>query len=145
MLTSWRLIFADRRWRQGFPSLTFYRVPFVSHYFGSTLRQARLIKPCTGILIYGPPGCGKTLLAQAVAKQSGAAFISVKASTLMRRSGVAGGMGGSDAAHGRAGYSNVMVRAVFSLAQKIQPCIIFLDEADGLCFKREEGDAGTDR
>lgn len=120
-------------------------------------RQARLIKPCTGILIYGPPGCGKTLLAKAVAKQSGAAFISVKASTLMGRPGgaspydpagsIGGGGGGvrEQGAGGGAGYSSVMVRAVFSLARKIQPCIVFFDEADGLCFKREEGDGAASR
>jgi len=121
--------------------------------------QARLIKPCTGILIYGPPGCGKTLLAKAVAKQSGAAFISVKASTLMGRRGGAspigpagsigggggGGGGGDQGAAGGAGHSSVMVRAVFSLARKIEPCIVFFDEADGLCFKREEGDGAANR
>ncbi|CAM9096542.1 unnamed protein product, partial [Ectocarpus sp. 6 AP-2014] len=116
------------------------------------LYPARLIKPCTGILIYGPPGCGKTLIARAVAKQSGAAFLSVKASTLMRTSGGGGG-GGSDrrsndspgGGGGGVGHSSVMVRAVFSLARKVQPCIVFLDEADGLCYKREEGDRAVNR
>lgn len=110
-----------------------------------TSRQARLIKPCTGVLIYGPPGCGKTLLARAVAKQSGAAFISVKASTLIRQPGLSrmGGAAGGGGIGG--GYSSLMVRAVFSLAKKIQPCVIFFDEADGLCLKREEGDAGSER
>lgn len=46
---------------------------------------------------------------------------------------------------GGVGHSSVLVRALFTLAQKIQPCIIFFDEADGLCFRREEGDAGPDR
>lgn len=116
--------------------------------------QARLIKPTTGILIYGPPGCGKTLLARAVAKQSGAAFLSVKASTLVRKpyafgvpAGSGGGAGGGpgDGGEGGMGHASLMVRAVFSLARKIQPCIIFLDEADGLCFKREEGDSVASR
>lgn len=128
--------------------------------------KARLIKPCTGILIYGPPGCGKTFLAKAVAKQSGAAFISVKASTLIGRAdrpckasagdvaGVARGrIGGADSTSrggnfpggGVLGRSSLMVRALFSLARKIQPCIIFLDEADGLCFRREQTDSGPDR
>ncbi|CAM9557556.1 unnamed protein product, partial [Hapterophycus canaliculatus] len=130
----------------------------------SDLYPARLIKPCTGILIYGPPGCGKTLLARAVAKQSGAAFISVKASTLMRRptrstsSQERGWTSVSDndqGANRRArargmvdgtGLSRAtMVRAVFSLARKVQPCIVFFDEADGLCFKRQEGDGAAIR
>lgn len=126
----------------------------------TTTLQARLIKPCTGILIYGPPGCGKTLLAKAVAKQSGAAFISVKTSTLTRKpggisssdaglhGGGGGGVGGGQVTGGGGtgvGHSSVMVRAVFSLAQKIQPCIVFFDEADGLCFKREEGDGAVNR
>ncbi|CAN0573010.1 unnamed protein product, partial [Laminaria digitata] len=108
--------------------------------------QARLIKPCTGILVYGPPGCGKTLLARAVAKQSGAAFLSVKASTLVRKPyafGGPAGVGGGGGGGGGVGHASVMVRAVFSLARKIQPCILFFDEADGLCFKREEGDSGA--
>ncbi|CAM9750365.1 unnamed protein product, partial [Ectocarpus fasciculatus] len=111
------------------------------------LYPARLIKPCTGILIYGPPGCGKTLIARAVAKQSGAAFLSVKASTLMRTSASGGGGGGSERRSNDSpggggdgvGHSSVMVRAVFSLAQKIQPCIVFLDEADGLNNNRGPG------
>ncbi|CAN0413639.1 unnamed protein product, partial [Ectocarpus sp. 12 AP-2014] len=118
------------------------------------LYPARLTKPCTGILIYGPPGCGKTLIARAVAKQSGAAFLSVKASTLMRTSAAAAAAAaGSDGRSndspsgggGGIGHSSVMVRAVFSLAQKVQPCIVFLDEADGLCYKREEGDRAVNR
>lgn len=110
------------------------------------------MKPSTGILVYGPPGCGKTLLARAVAKQSGAAFLSVKASTLVRKphafggpAGGGGGGAGGGGGGGGMGNASVMVRAVFSLARKIQPCIIFLDEADGLCFKREEGDSGASR
>ncbi|CAM9191066.1 unnamed protein product [Ectocarpus sp. 4 AP-2014] len=113
------------------------------------LYPARLIKPCTGILIYGPPGCGKTLIARAVAKQSGAAFLSVKASTLIRTSAAAGSDRRSNdspsGGGGGVGHSSVMVRAVLSLAQKVQPCIVFLDEADGLCYKREEGDRAVNR
>lgn len=74
----------------------------------------------------------------------------------MRRPRSSGGSGGGGGGRGEgganrggggrgAGHSSVMVRALFSLAQKIQPCIIFFDEADGLCFKREEGDCGPDR
>lgn len=62
----------------------------------------------------------------------------------MKRSGAGLAAGGSGSGGG-AGQASVMVRAVFSLARKIQPCIVFFDEADGLCFKREEGDAGAGR
>lgn len=65
----------------------------------------------------------------------------------MKRSGAgpAAGGGGRFRADGEGHAASVMVRAVFSLARKIQPCIVFFDEADGLCFKREEGDAGAGR
>lgn len=70
----------------------------------------------------------------------------------MRRPGVTDGSGSSHSGGaasggggGGVGQSSAMVRAVFSLAKKIQPCIVFFDEADGLCFRREEGDAGADR
>lgn len=56
-----------------------------------------------------------------------------------------GGSVGGDRGGGGIGRSSVMVRAVFSLAQKIQPCVVFFDEADGLCLRRMEGEAGANR
>lgn len=66
-----------------------------------------------GVLLYGPPGCGKTLIAKATAKASGCRFINLQASTL------------TDKWYGE---SQKLTAAVFSMAVKIQPCIIFIDE-----------------
>ncbi len=66
-----------------------------------------------GVLLYGPPGCGKTLIAKATAKASGCRFINLQPSTL------------TDKWYGE---SQKLTAAVFSLAVKIQPCIVFIDE-----------------
>jgi SpoVK/Ycf46/Vps4 family AAA+-type ATPase len=80
----------------------------------------------TGLLLYGPPGTGKTLLAKAVAKESGATVLEVSASEL------------NDMYVGE-GEKNV--KAVFSLAKKLSPCVVFLDEADSILGSRG-GDLG---
>lgn len=67
----------------------------------------------TGVLLFGPPGCGKTMIAKATARASGCRFINLQASTL------------TDMWYGE---SQKLTAAVFSLAVKIQPCIIFIDE-----------------
>jgi SpoVK/Ycf46/Vps4 family AAA+-type ATPase len=81
----------------------------------------------SGVLLHGPPGTGKTLLAQAVAKESGAAFLEVS---------------GADMFNKYHGESEKMIRATFSLAKKIKPCVLFMDEADGLFKSRTSGDEG---
>lgn len=78
-----------------------------------------------GVLLYGPPGCGKTLLAKAVANSSGANFISVKGPELLNKF---------------VGESERAVRQVFSRARASSPCIVFFDELDSLCPKRGAGD-----
>ena len=81
-----------------------------------------------GVLFFGPPGCGKTLLAKAVANQSGANFISVKGPELLNM---------------YVGESESRVRQVFSRARASTPCVIFFDELDALCPKRGSGDGAS--
>ena len=69
----------------------------------------------TGVLLWGPPGCGKTLLAQAVAFESGAAFISVKGPELLNK---------------YVGESEKAVRSLFGRAKSSTSCVIFFDEFD---------------
>lgn len=77
-----------------------------------------------GVLLYGPPGCGKTLVAKAVANQSQANFISVKGPELMNKF---------------VGESEKGVRSVFARARASSPCVIFFDEIDSLCPRRGSG------
>jgi len=79
------------------------------------------IRPVKGILLYGPPGCGKTLLAKAVANESGANFILVNAGELLSK---------------WVGESEKHVRDVFRRAKQVAPSIIFFDEIDALAPRR---------
>jgi ribosome biogenesis ATPase len=81
-----------------------------------------------GVLLYGPPGCGKTLLAKAVANESHSNFISVKGPELLNK---------------YVGESERAVRQVFERAAASAPCVIFFDEIDALCPRRAQ-DSGSD-
>jgi len=90
------------------------------------------IPPPKGILLHGPPGVGKTLLAKALATESGINFISVKGPALMSK---------------WVGETERAVRDIFHKAKLASPCIIFLDEIDSIAPRRGGGEASavTDR
>jgi transitional endoplasmic reticulum ATPase len=97
------------------------------------LRYAHLfeqagIKPPKGILVSGPPGCGKTLLAKAVANESKVNFISVKGPALLSK---------------YVGESERGIREVFHKARQAAPCIIFFDEIDALLPTRSAGSSDS--
>lgn len=79
------------------------------------------INPPKGILLYGPPGCGKTLMARAVASESKANFISIKGPELLSK---------------WVGESEKAIREVFRKAKMASPCIVFFDEFDSIAPSR---------
>ncbi|XP_014790306.1 outer mitochondrial transmembrane helix translocase [Octopus bimaculoides] len=89
------------------------------------LDNSKLMKPPRGVLLYGPPGCGKTMIAKATAKASGANFLFVELSSMLDK---------------WYGESQKRVAAIFNLAHKIQPTIIFIDEIDSLLRTRNTQD-----
>lgn len=83
------------------------------------------IDPPRGVLMYGPPGTGKTMLAKAVATEGGAAFLAIDASAIENK---------------WLGESEKNAKAVFSLARRLAPCVVFIDEVDAVLSSREGGD-----
>lgn len=98
--------------------------------YGPIFSQAPL-RLRSGLLLYGYPGCGKTLLASAVAKECGLNFISVKGPELLNK---------------YIGASEKSVRDIFDRASAAKPCVLFFDEFDSIAPKRGHDSTGvTDR
>ena len=85
------------------------------------------MSPSKGVLFYGPPGCGKTLLAKAIANECGANFISIKGPELLTQ---------------WFGESEANVRELFDKARAASPCILMFDEMDSIAKTRGSGSGG---
>lgn len=94
------------------------------------LFQGEILKPCKGLLLFGPPGTGKTMLAEAVAKEAGASFINIAPSKMISK---------------LFREDEKMVQALFSLAAKVSPTIIFIDEVDIMLSERSRNDNVSSR
>ena len=92
------------------------------------LFEAMGLRVSVGVLLFGPPGCGKTLVAKAVANDSGANFISIKGPELLNK---------------YVGESERAVRQVFSRARAASPCVLFFDELDALAPRRGSDSSGA--
>lgn len=95
----------------------------------ATTKYAELAKkmhvsPTAGALLYGPPGCGKTMVVRALAGRVGCHFINVKGPELLNKF---------------IGESEASVREIFDVARKSKPCIIFIDEIDAIAKTRQIG------
>jgi len=83
-----------------------------------------------GILLYGPPGCGKSAIARALARQRNLPIVPLMPSSLLRK---------------YVGETSLLTRAVFTLCSKLAPCILFIDECDSLFRNRQDDDNSVDR
>jgi transitional endoplasmic reticulum ATPase len=95
-----------------------------------TLFKTLGVKPPRGVLLYGPPGSGKTLIARAVANETGAFFFLINGPEIMSK---------------MAGESESNLRKAFEEAEKNAPAIIFIDEIDSIAPKREKTNGEVER
>ncbi|KAG9086719.1 hypothetical protein FRC06_002966, partial [Ceratobasidium sp. 370] len=88
------------------------------------------VQPPRGVLLHGPPGCGKTMLANAIAGELGVPFISISAPSVVS---------------GMSGESEKTLRDTFDEAKKNAPCLLFIDEIDAITPKRESAQREMER
>ncbi|KAF9006764.1 AAA-domain-containing protein [Hymenopellis radicata] len=88
------------------------------------------VQPPRGVLLHGPPGCGKTLLANAMAGELGMPFINISAPSIVS---------------GMSGESEKTLRDAFDEAKRVAPCILFIDEIDAVTPKRESAQREMER
>ncbi|KAJ2470460.1 Ribosome biogenesis ATPase rix7 [Coemansia sp. RSA 2322] len=88
------------------------------------------VQPPRGVLLHGPPGCGKTLLAHAIAGEVGVPFLQISAPSIVS---------------GMSGESEKKLREVFEEARDLAPCIVFIDEIDAITPKRENAQREMER
>jgi len=89
-----------------------------------------LLSPAKGLLLFGPPGTGKTLIGKCIARESGATFFAISASSLTSK---------------WIGEGEKMVRALFAVARCMQPSVVFIDEIDSLLTQRVDGEHDSTR
>ena len=87
-------------------------------------------EPTRGILLHGPPGCGKTMIANAFAAKAGVPFITFSAPSIVS---------------GMSGESEKALRDYFEDAKRCAPCLMFIDELDAICPKRENAQREMER
>lgn len=87
----------------------------------------KLIQPPNGIIFYGPPGTGKTMLSKALCKSTNMNFINFSTNIIENK---------------MFGESSKLVNALFTLAEKLKPCVVFIDEIDGFFGTRNDFEQG---